>query len=254
MRDYVLTAACCLSVLACASDQADDHSDSDAGKPVPNMIAPMQVLEPGMTYAGKSLEEWGVQYMRWTYSQQTCDTTTADQDGSLCGQFQTDADVFFLDRAEYATSRTPLTSRPLCHVPAGKALVVPIAVLGADNAGMMPIPEEILKRSVAAARDTMRDLSLRADGVDIADLDQRGFGPAEFAYHVPPAPNFFSCLHVKGVDDTDVQPSYVAGYFAVVAPPEPGAHELEYASSMTVQGHDLSYHVKVNLTVDERAE
>jgi hypothetical protein len=188
-------------------------------------------------YRGKSLSEWGVAWKLWGFAPTSCDDAPAfDVDGSLCGEYQDpDSPVFFLD---FSASDAPRTR---CRVPQGKALVVPLITFFNDKAGMdPPKTDDELLASVEDAFESMRDLRLRADGVSIHNLDEYGFGPTRYSYSLPPAPNWYSCNGVDNVSDTVVDPSFLAGFIAVMPPPEPGEHRLEYGGVLTFEGNDYA--------------
>lgn len=256
MKTIVICAAACLGMLACGPEHEAPKRDKPDAGPDPEPEPTLQALGPEAGYADKTLEEWGVEYVRWYYAQTSCENDVVrDKDGSLCGFYQDpESPVFFLSRAPYSSGRGPVTERTMCHVPAGKAIVVPIAAFFNDNAGVAePLSDEALQQSVRDVKDSMRYLELKADGVEVADLESRGIGVTTLSYRVPPSPNKYSCSR-QDVADTVVEPSYLAGYFAIFEPPEPGAHEVEYGSLFTYETSTYTYHVKASLTVDSPDE
>src|SRR4051812_5443078 len=105
MRVYVT--ALCLGLVSCQAggdEPTRTHPDTGAGRNKPAMRGEgLHVLAPGESYAGKSLEEWALEYSRWSYSQTTCDSPVSDPSGALCSLYQDDSDspVFFLERSDY---------------------------------------------------------------------------------------------------------------------------------------------------------
>lgn len=217
--------------------------------------APMRVLPPTEPYAGKSLEEWAIEYIRWSYSQTTCDSAVSDRDGSLCRLYQEDSDspVFFFEHSDYGDTRSTMTTRTECTVPAGKAILVPVAVFVVDNTEVeTPRSDAELQELALDVQDSMRSLLLEADGVAITDLRERGVGPTRSSYSLPPPNNFFSCTGVDGVGDTTIEPAYIVGLFALFEPPAPGLHQLEYASVLTYRYRDFAFYIKARFMVEER--
>jgi hypothetical protein len=211
------------------------------------------------TYAfeGKMLDQWVVEWARWEYANTTCDAPDVDEDGFQCGLYQQpDSPVFFF------AGGTALTTRTKCVVPAQRALVVPLFAYMTDNTG---VPEDSpwsaaeLASHAEAVMSTMTDMRLVADGIEIADPPRFAVGPLQYSYEVPPEPNWYSCNDQPGITGT-IDPAVVAGYFAVMPPPTPGVHELEYSgvgraySDNTWTGEQLPFsnHVKTTFVVDAR--
>jgi len=260
MRSWMVCVASGLTVLACDSDssgpseraQEKDSAVEASVEPLPGM----NVLAPGESYGGKSAEEWAKEYVRWFYSPTSCKSAANDEDGSQCGLYQDpESPVFFFERAPYSVTSAPITTRTLCRVPAGKALVVPIALFALDNVGVdPPLTDGEVRQAAEEIKRSMRQLFLAADGREIEALEERGVGPAGFSYRVPPAPNFYSCSQQQDVADTVIEPNYAVGYLAIVEPPTPGKHELEYSSMVTFSDTHLAYHVKTSFVVDDANE
>lgn len=229
----------------------EQASDTRASRKEPKPDSSMAALAPGDSYEGKTLEEWGIEYVRWYYAQTSCDDPVYDDDGSLCALYQDpDSPMFFFARAPFSTARASVVRRTECHVPADKALFVPVAAFFNDNAGVVPpLSDAEVEQSVIDAKESMRSMVLKADGVEVEDLEDRGVGVVSFSYRVPPAPNWYACSD-QDVVDTTVEPSYLGGYFAVFTPPEPGEHELEYASVLTYDSMNLAFHVRSSFVVD----
>lgn len=237
-------------------EDAGARESADGGVPDSGFHAdePMRVLAPGETYAGKSLEEWAIEYLHWSYSQTTCDNPISDRDGSHCSLKQEDSDspVFFFERSDYGDTRPITTTRTECSVPVGKAILVPVSVYIVDNAEVeTPRSDAKLQELAADVQDSIRSLLLEADGVSIADLRERAVGPTRSSYSLPPPDNYFSCTGVDGVGDTTIEPAYIAGVFALFEPPASGMHEVEYAGLLTERYSDYSYDVKAKFRVEE---
>lgn len=199
------------------------------------------------SYEGKSLAEWGVQYSRWSYAQTSCDSPAFDQEGSLCGLYQDpESPVFFLDYSPTKRLRTK------CRIPVGKAIVIPIMTFSNDNAGVEPPKsnDELIQMTVDVL-ESMRDLKLRVDGKTIHDIAERKIEPTKYEYTLPPAPNWYACNGMEGVEGITVDPSYFAGYVAVFPPPEPGVHELQYAGVLSFNGDEYPIDTRTRFIVEK---
>jgi hypothetical protein len=196
------------------------------------------------------LDEWAVEWSRWVYSQTTCESPVDDDDGSLCGLYQdAESPVFFLGTGPVGTKWER------CRIPYGKAIVVPIAAFSNDNAGVDPPQSEAeIQQLVVDVKASMRDLALSADGSDMPALDQQSVGPVEFDYTLPAAPNWYSCRAMPDVGAMVVEPSYLAGYFALFPPPPPGPHTLAFGGVMTLGAQNISFGVTTSFIVEEEHE
>jgi hypothetical protein len=228
---------------ACGSEEAKRDPEFMDGTYASDW-APVPSDEP---FAGKSLAEWGVAYMRWRFSPTSCDIPVYDQDGSMCGLYQDpDSPVVIFDYS--VTNRL----RTKCRIPAGKGIVVPIITFANDNLEVdPPKSEELLVKETLEVLETMRDLELRVDGNAVTDLDERRIEPTKHDYEIPPAPNWFSCTGTPGVEDMTVAPSFFAGYVAVFPPPEPGVHELQYAGVVSVDNESYALDTRTRFLVED---
>jgi hypothetical protein len=236
MKAHVFACGACLGLLACGPD---DGATSD--EPEMNVVnVALRVLPANEDFQGKNLQEWAIEYMRWYYSWTAaqCDQTAElDRDGSLCGFNQPeDSPVFFFASSDYSRNPDTKVERTLCNVPRDKAIMVPLSFIGDDNAGAfedeLRTPEEI-EENVDEIHETMRNLFLVADQEPVEKLEQYSIFPTAFSFDVGAAPNWHSCNGFDDVENTTIDPSYFAGYFALVAPPTPGKHRLEYSGVYT---------------------
>jgi hypothetical protein len=125
--------AAVLAATGCSSDDNSDEQTSSDLEATSTAASSWTPLDPDERYEGKTLTEWGIEYMRWTFSWTDCDVPLFDPDGAACDAFQdSDSPVFFLSQGE-------LADMSRCRMPAGKALLVPLIVFSTDNAG---VPEE----------------------------------------------------------------------------------------------------------------
>lgn len=197
-------------------------------------------------FAGKPLDAWAAEWLRWSYAQTSCDDPTFDQDGSRCGLYQDPASpVFFLATGDAGTVRTK------CEVPEGKAILAPLAAASWDNAGVpedAQLSDDRLEESVAKIVASLTQAFLRADGNELNDVAEYIVEPYKLEYTVPPPPNWFSCSGLSDVHGK-VGPSYVGGAFVLLPPPSSGSHTLEYGATVYVEGIKSVNDVKATLTI-----
>lgn len=254
MRARGFAIVICMALSACdsssdGSSEGPDTKDVDGGfDEAPH--SGMEVLPADESYQDKTLEEWAIEYMRWSFAQTSCESAADDPDGSLCRLYQDpESPVFFLQRDSFDTAQPSRIDRTRCEIPGGKAILVPVAAFSNDNAGVRkPLSEDELRQSVSKSKESIRSLVFEADGEKI-DLAGRDVGPVMFGYRVPAAPNAYSCNEQDGVEDVDVEPSFFAGYFALIAPPAPGSHRIEYASVFTYANFDFAFHVRTSFDI-----
>ena len=255
MKTMLCVGLVCSALWACESDPMREQPETKTEDAGPKAAA-LRVLAPDEPYQGKSLEEWAVEYVRWSLSQTDCDSALFDEDGSLCSRYQNrDSPVFFIERSDYGRVGVPKTTRTQCHVPASKALLAPVSLLSLDNTdAKTPRSDAELEAMATDLKDSMRNMRLTADGVSIDDLRDRGVGPIRFAYSVPPEPNVFSCNNVKGIAATTIEPAFAIGFLVMFEPPEPGPHQFEFASVFTYNQREYAFQVDNHFTVDEPSE
>jgi hypothetical protein len=251
---YVL-AACLVLTFHCGDDIESPPKEVDLDTTsADTKAAPLHVLPADETYAERSLTEWAVEYMRWTYSWtlEGCTSAEADTDGALCDLHQDpESPVFFLASCNYAEGRGVVADRSQCKIPAGKALLVPIAAFTDEAAtNDEPITPEELEASTQEVLSTTREQKLVTNGSKLSELEPYSIGPVPFAFEIPAQPNWHTCNGFPELERKTVDPSYLVGYFALVAPPPPGKHEIEYASIYTYWNSDFYFHVKSKFAVE----
>ncbi|HET8938901.1 MAG TPA: hypothetical protein VFN67_35900 [Polyangiales bacterium] len=244
-----------LCLVACGSDEG---STSMPPKPPLNKVDPLlRVLAPDASYDGRSLRDWAVEYMDWYYSwtSDMCETAENDPDGSNCGFNQpAGSSVFFFGTCDFSRKRDTVVMRDKCKVPYGKAIMVPVSFIGDDDASAEDEPRtpEEISDNVTMIADTMRELRLVGDDQAVDDLSGYKVGPISFSFDVPAAPNWQSCNGYDGVENTTIDPSFVAGYFALYAPPSIGEHHLEYSGVYTYFERDYFRNVDARFEVTEQ--
>jgi hypothetical protein len=205
---------------------------------------------------GKTYEDWAVAYRQWLTAIPAASNPAIDLTGEFCGEGQS-GPVWFL--ASHGPD--PGTAVRECHVPAGKALYVPLvgfitwapdflglaAFVVATFVGLDPATltdEEIIRFAVNWVIDHTTHLSLTVNGVAYRDL---------FSYRAEsPA---FMLTETAIFDDIGTpisQPNLVVtDGFAVILPPlRRGSHTIEIRAEANnpILGEaifDITYHLTV---------
>jgi hypothetical protein len=198
----------------------------------------------GLKHYGKTYGEWAGAWWTWFYTMPAdggkCPSPIADTSGELCGLNQ-NGDVFF-----FAGTTAGNAARTKCVVPRGKAILVPLIVYAADNAGVPPSDvktEAQLKDSVEAAVSTFTDVRLKMDG-EVVDTSRLRVETTKYSYTLAPEPNAYTCLGQPGVNGV-VDPAFAGGYYALLRPPPPGAHEVEFGGTAGTVSINVSYRFQV---------
>ena len=222
--------------------------DDDEGRSVSALL-----LDPTESHYGLTNNEWQVRWWRWIYEVQQqdadhCIIPIDDPTGEHCSYGQPPGEVFFL-----AGTSAGSATRSKCVVPSGKALYFPILTFINDNAGRAPEERQsdsALRTSVQTLVDAVPvdELSVQFDGTPIPDLARFRTEVTEFSYQLPPEPNVYTCFGGNGVTG-EIKPSYVGGFYVMLAPPMPGKHVLHFKGSSpasTPPLHlDVTYEFKV---------
>lgn len=206
----------------------------------------VQLLEnsPTLKHFGKTYAEWAVAWWNWYYTMPAeggqCRSPVADTTGELCGLNQS-GDAFFL-----AGTSGGNALRTKCVVPRGKMIVLPILNFASDNGGEPPaehLDDATLISGVRNAVDDMTELLLKIDGA-VIDTARLRVEPTRFSYTLGPEPNVYTCQGAPGVTGL-VDPSFAGGYYALIAPPPAGPHEIEFAGRQKEFQLHVTYQLRV---------
>jgi len=213
-------------------------------------VAPPQSVPYGKTYGA-----WLAAFRQWHTGIPAARNPYADETGEFCGEEQ-EGPVWFL-----ASALSAGTYVRECHVPAGKALYVPLigfmswgpedleisafvveTFLGLDPATLTD--EEIIRLGANWVIDSTTSLSLTVDGVAFQDL---------FAYRAEsPA---FDMLDTSLYDDLGIPYSHpnltvAVGYGVILYPLANGLHTIEIHAELDnpALGQvelDITYHLRM---------
>lgn len=224
------------SLAACSSE----NKESDAPA--------ITLLASGTAHYGKTYPEWASAWWKWWYELPQgakCVSPESDPTGESCNLNQP-ADVIFL-----AGTQGGNAERTKCIIPRGKPIFFPIINFGSDNAGVPPdqqLPETEIASSVNGAVMQMVDVTLKLDGV-VVDTTSLRVQATKFAYTLPSEPNQYSCHGAPGVTGP-VSPAYQGGFYALLDPPSPGSHTIEFSGRQDRAGDPFRVSVVYKLSVE----
>ncbi len=167
------------------------------------------VLAPDELVSGASLAEWSARHWQWTVSLPIPVNPGHDVTGVTCGYGQS-GPVFFIPR-----------NFPPCTVPAGVALLVPIAGTVCSTAEPPPYAgrnDAELRACAAAEADRYTGIVVRIDGHVVPDIEAYRAASPRFSMPLPEN-------NVLGVP-AGIAYAVADGYQVMVAPLPAGEHEI----------------------------
>ncbi|HEV2074459.1 MAG TPA: hypothetical protein VGR29_12565 [Thermomicrobiales bacterium] len=164
---------------------------------------------PGAVVHGGTYGEWIARHWQWIASIPLDTNPGYDVTGQSCGDGQT-GPVFFLPR-----------NLPPCKVPAGMAILVPIAGSECSSTELPPFSgtnEEELRFCAAEEVDRYTNIRLSVDGRDVPEIEAYRTSSPLFALSLPDH-------NILGAP-TGVAYAVADGYQAILRPLPPGEHEI----------------------------
>jgi len=233
-----------LAGLACACGENDEQPSPESG---------IDMLDPADPHYGKTYAEWAgewVQFINDT-APPDCANPIMDTTGEHCALYQDPASDVFMLAGNYGG----VSIRTECVVPANKALFFPLLGSSGDNAGVpqdMLLPDAEIKAFLESSFELMEEdsLKLEIDGHAIGDLERGAVDTAPYVIELEPEANIYTCQMVDGVEGEFA--GYVAGYWAMLAPLEPGPHTISFGGTQSAspQGQKTTVDVTYELTVE----
>lgn len=167
------------------------------------------VLAPGSPYGGRTLEQLSARWWQWVMSVPGESNPLKDATGANCGAGQ-DGDVWFL-----AGGTAPKIKR-VCEVPAGKAILFPLAQRGDRNRTC-----EQARAGAALTQMEAVELTVEVDGVAV---------PSPKRYRVTTQECFDVYAKVSPMlGKAEPHPSASDGYWFLVPPLAKGRHTVKFA-------------------------
>jgi len=198
------------------------------------------IFPPGSKPYGQTYGQWSIKWWQWVLSIPTDRNPINDDNGKYCDTSQNDPNVWFL-----AGTGGGKVVRD-CTIPSGKAIYFPILDVECSYAESTTDKTEAdLRRCAHADQDTVSDLTLRIDGLDIQNLTNFRVDSPLFNFTTPE--NGLFDLHsvtTQAVSD---------GFFVMVKPLPVGSHEIHWSwilgsltsTSPQIQPEDTTYRLKV---------
>ena len=202
------------------------------GGDLANLVLPPDAPAYGLTY-----EAWTARFAQWRHSLPMTIDPGTDRTGERYGYGQAGPVFFQVQSGEEAAERT-------CTVPAGTALLLPL--LEATCTTVEPPPffgrdEAELRACTEALFATPVELTMVIDGVSIPDLERYRVQSEPFTVVLPED-------NILELEPTVLE-GVIEGYWLLLAPLPPRAHELRFGGGLPEFG--FSTEVTNHLTVAE---
>ena len=223
-----------LPLVAGALATAAQEATPSASPAAAELVLPVDAPAYGASYA-----EWGARQQQWLQSFPIAVSPASDTTGERCGYGQS-GPVFFLATLEVAT----VSQVRDCSIPAGVALFVPLFSVHCSTVEAPPYvdarmhvvgrDETELRAACQAVLDEV-PLTLEAalDGQAIPNLERYRMQSAVFPL-IFPAANYYEVPAGPALTVAD-------GYWLLLAPLAPGAHELTTSISAPDIGISAEY-------------
>jgi hypothetical protein len=190
---------------------------------------------------GNSLPEWSVIWWRWFLAIPQNNHPMNDESGKLCGVNQENQNAWFLTTAGSGTvERT-------CNIPAGKAILTPVAANECSYAEFPNLKTEAELRDCAVTGDEVSSIAASIDGVAVKDIRK---------YRIQ-SPLFNATLAENNVFGAPAgETKAVSDMFVLFLKPlSPGKHELRLSQTTldnpTTGTQSFAYDVIYHLNVKE---
>jgi hypothetical protein len=210
-------------------------SSAPAGESAPEPVLP---LGPTTQHFGRGYEGWIAAWVQWLYAIPAASSPATDDTGERCQAAQSGA-VFFLASADQTVARS-------CSVPAGMALLVPVAPSLVHNLGVAPeqrLPDDSLRVALTVAEGAVGAPFFRLDRTEYSNVEKFLFPIVQLRFTEPAT----DPLITPWEDQTGTaDPAYAGGVFLLLPPLAQGSHRLSFG--FAPQGRD-SIQISYDLTV-----
>lgn len=194
------------------------------------------------TGAGVPYEQLGAEWYQWALQAPAADNPLLDTTGAKCTVGQ-QGPVWFLAGVLGEGSAVRR-----CTVPGGKALYLPI--LNVAWLGFLSDPPEqrtlafIREQIAGCANDSIRDVSVKVDGVRVATP------PPTSGEKAPPFQVQLPTDNIFGATTDDIpklllSPSVQKGLYLYVKPLTPGRHKIQWKGAWDCGSQDITYYLTV---------
>jgi hypothetical protein len=189
---------------------------------------------------GLSFADWSVKWWQWLIPVPTPVNPAADKTGKDCAMNQPARDVWFLAQT---------TSGPgerTCTIPAGRAIVLPVAINECSKAEDPSLTTESALRACAVSGNDVSSIVALVDGVKLTNLGNYRVQSPLFNF-VFPDNNIFGAPAgpTQAVSDA---------YLVFLKPLSPGNHTLEFSQvtldNPTTGTKSFAYSIRYHLVVN----
>jgi hypothetical protein len=164
---------------------------------------------------GLSISEWSVKWWQWLHSIPAPNNPASDKTGQYCSVGQPAKDVWFL------VQTTSGPGERTCTVPAGRAILLPVAINECSTAENPALTTESALRACAIAGNEVNSIVAIVDGVKLKNLEQ-------YRVQSPLFTLTFSENNNNGVPAGPTK-SVSDAYMTFLKPLSPGNHTLQFS-------------------------
>jgi hypothetical protein len=184
------------------------------------------VLSPSAVIYGKTYGEWSAVWWQWALSIPAADSPLPDPTGEKAGVGQS-GPVWFL----CGTTGTPPIAERTISIPVGRGVFFPIV----NVVSTMPMDgtaDDQLRAADKFVVDHVTDLVVVLDGRSLQGLFNYRFASPIFAYDAPPLDEALWGGGYEGHHDR----AHADGYWIMLEPLSPGAHEIYFRGKLVFPG------------------
>jgi hypothetical protein len=164
---------------------------------------------------GLTLSDWSVKWWQWLHSIPASNNPASDKTGKDCAVGQPTKDVWFL------VQTTSGPGERTCVIPAGRAILLPVAINECSTAEAPSLTTESALRACAISGNEVNSIVAIVDGVELKNLEKYRVQSPLFTLTFPENNN-------NGVPAGPTQ-SVSDAYMTFLKPLTPGTHTLHFS-------------------------
>lgn len=164
---------------------------------------------------GLTMSEWAVKWWQWLHSIPASNNPASDRTGQYCSVGQPAKDVWFL------VQTTSGPGERTCTIPAGKAILLPVAINECSTAEDPALTTESALRACAIAGNEVNSIVAIVDGVKLKNLEK-------YRVQSPLFTLTFAENNNNGIPGGPTQ-SVSDAYMTFLKPLSPGNHTLQFS-------------------------
>jgi hypothetical protein len=188
---------------------------------------------------GLTMSDWSVKWFQWLLTIPASNSPASDKTGQDCSVGQPTKDVWFL------VQTTSGPGERTCTIPAGRAILLPVAANECSTAEDPALTTESALRACAVAGNEVNSIVAIVDGVKLKNLEQYRVQSPLFTFTYPDN-NIFGAPAGPTQAVADV-------YMTFLKPLSPGNHTLQFSQvtldNPTTGTKSFAYSIVYHLTV-----